>query len=285
MPEQSGAAKSSRGRPSSPEVRAAEVRPTVAQVSTSPVRRTLSVLALATAAALALAACTGDDPAPPVTVTPPASTAPATAPPTEAAPAGCAPTGTGVPADAAATETIDLDGDGLPDTLWLADADGSRTLGVTTASGATFTHPVDLAGPAGAAALAVHPDPATLPGVLLTDNRLADLLLVDDCALVDATDAAGAPWQFDLGFTGYGTGVGCLDLTGSGTTTLVGLDATGDGTTVTRTAIDLAGTVATAGTSDSVTLDPGDQTAIDTAHQITCGDRTLAADGVHEPQG
>jgi hypothetical protein len=221
-------------------------------------------------------------------VAPPASTAPSTpaAPATTpAATAGCAPTGTGVPAGAAAVETIDLDGDGLPDTLWLAGADASRTLGVTTASGATFTHPVDLAGPAGASALAVHPDPATLPGVLLTDDRLADLLLVDDCALVDATDAAGAPWQFDLGFTGYGTGVGCLDLTGSGTTTLVGLNATGDGATVTRTAIDLTGTVAAAGFSDTVTLDPGDQAAIDSAHQITCGDRTLAADGVHEPQG
>jgi hypothetical protein len=260
-------------------------------VSTSPVRRTrslLPVLALATAAALALAGCTGDDPAAPVTVGPPASTAPSEPSPTTSAPAsaaGCAPTGTGVPAGAAAAETIDLDGDGLPDTLWISGTDGTRTLGVTTATGATFTHLVDLAGPAGASALAVHPDPATLPGVLLTDGRLADLLLVDDCALVDATDAAGAPWQFDLGFTGYGTGVGCLDLTGDGTTTLVGLNATGDGSTVTRTAIDLTGTVAAAGVSDTVTLDPGDQAAIDSAHQITCGDRTLAADGVHEPQG
>jgi hypothetical protein len=255
-------------------------------VSTSPVRRTrslLPVLALATAAALALAGCTGDDPAAPVTVGPPASTAPSE--PSPASAAGCAPTGTGVPAGAAAAETIDLDGDGLPDTLWISGTDGTRTLGVTTATGATFTHLVDLAGPAGASALAVHPDPATLPGVLLTDGRLADLLLVDDCALVDATDAAGAPWQFDLGFTGYGTGVGCLDLTGDGTTTLVGLNATGDGSTVTRTAIDLTGTVAAAGVSDTVTLDPGDQAAIDSAHQITCGDRTLAADGVHEPQG
>lgn len=240
-------------------------------------QRLLPVIAIAALALLTACSDDSDDTATP-TVTAPGPTVTATTEPTEpvATPTstGCAATGEGVPADAQVTTTIDLDGDGSPDQLWIADDGGTRTLGVTTASGATFTHPIDLAGPAGASAFALRPS-AEDPGlVLLSDNRVADLLMVQDCGLVDVTDAEGQPWQFDQGFAGNGTGVGCVDMTGSGELDLVGLNDV-DGT-IERTQITLTGTVAAAGVKDTVTGDT------DTAHAITCGDRTLQADGVHE---
>lgn len=236
-------------------------------------------LTVALTGILLLSACSGGGDAtgttsePPVAPSTPAATSPSPTPTT----IGCAPGGEGVPATAQAITTIDLDGDGADDQLWIDDDGAARTLGVTTASGATFTHPIDLAGPAGASAFALRPaadDPAL---VLLSDNRVADLLMVQDCGLVDVTDAEGKPWQFDQGFAGNGTGVGCVDITGDGEPDLVGLNDV-DGS-ITRTQITLTGTVAAAGTTDTVT---GGQDAADTAHAITCGTRTMQADGVHE---
>ncbi len=239
--------------------------------------------------ALLLAACgSGGTPAPstapPDSPAPATPTAPASAPPpASAAPAaGCTGTSGGVPAGAGSVTSVDLDGDGAPDTLWIAGTDADRTVGVTTAAGATLTHPIDLAGPSAATAFALRPDPAGPGMVLVSDNRVADLLLVHDCALVDATDAQGAPWRFDQGFAGQGTGVGCLDLDGDGVTDLVGLNLVDDAH-VRRTAIRVQGTVASAGTEDEVVLGPGDDAARETARALTCGDRTAAADGVHEP--
>ncbi len=244
-------------------------------------------------AALALAGC-GDDAADQATTAaPPVTSSPSAAPPTSTAPtpapaAGCAESGGDAPAGAASITTIDVDGDGQADTLWVATGE-QRTVGITTASGATFTHPVDLAGPTGATAFALQPDEDGPADVLVSDGRAADLLAVQDCALVDVTDSDGQPWSFDLGFTGYGTGVGCLDLDGDGARDLVGLnlapsaDQNAD-RTGTRTVIHVEGTVATAGAEDVVTVPATDQAGIDTAGAITCGDRTAAADGVHEPE-
>lgn len=233
-------------------------------------------LTVALTGILLLSACSGGGESTGAPTEPPApASGPAT---TDASPTpttiGCAPSGDGVPATAQAISTIDLDGDGSDDQLWIDDDGTARTLGVTTASGATFTHPIDLTGPAGASAFALRPatdDPAL---VLLSDNRVADLLMVQDCGLVDVTDAEGKPWRFDQGFAGNGTGVGCVDVTGDGTPDLVGLNDV-DGS-ITRTQITLTGTVAAAGITDTVTGDA------DTAHAITCGTRTMQADGVHE---
>ena len=220
----------------------------------------------------------GDTPASPEPD--PTTASPTTSTPTPTATSvGCAPTGDGVPEGAQVVTTIDLDGDGSADQLWIADQGEARTLGVTTGSGATFTHPIDLAGPAGASAFALRPADQSL--VLLSDNRVADLLMVQGCALVDVTDAEGQPWQFDLGFAGNGTGVGCVDLTGDGQLDLVGLnvlDPGADPETVERTEITLTGTVAAAGVGDQVSVPATDTTA----HAITCDDRTMDADGVHE---
>ncbi|HEY0186407.1 MAG TPA: hypothetical protein VGC67_02865 [Cellulomonas sp.] len=260
--------------------------------------------ALGLTAIAALAGCDGTSTTPVGTAagggtaTRPAGTSTGSTGPTSTAPAaGCPATGGGVPTDAASVTTVDLDADGRPDTLWLTTVGSGtgRAVGVTTATGATTSLPVDLAGPAGATALALGPDAGTADELLVTDGRLADLLIVRDCTLVAVTDADGAPWQFDLGYTGYGTGTGCVDVGGTGSTVLAGLDltdgsgtgtGTGTGTaqTVTRTAIDVTGTVAAAGVSDRVTVQPDDTAALDSARTITCGDRTLADDGVHEPQ-
>ena len=54
--------------------------------------------------------------------------------------AGCAVEGTGIPAGAASGPTVDVDGDGRADSAWLLrNADGSQLVGITTASGATFS--------------------------------------------------------------------------------------------------------------------------------------------------
>jgi hypothetical protein len=279
-------------------VRTGRGRPSVEPVSTPHRHRTPSALLLAAATALVLAACTGgtDDTATTAPPPSPASSGSASAPGSgtgtgtgTGTAAGCAATGDGVPADAASVAGVDLDGDGEPDTLWLTtvgSAEG-RAVGVTTASGATFSLPVDLAGPAGASALALGPDAGVPGAVIVTDDRLADLLVVQDCALVAVTDTGGTPWQFDLGYTGYGTGVGCVDVAGTGSTVLAGLNLTGDtgaAQVVTRTAIDVTGTVATPSGSDAVTVQPDDTAALESAREITCGDRTLTDDGVHEPQ-
>jgi hypothetical protein len=252
---------------------------------TPPARPALSVVLLAAVALLA--GCGGTTPAPTATAPAPQTIGPGPGAPVtpsaspEPAAAGCTGPGDAPPAGAATVRTIDLDGDGTPDTLWIASDGSTRTLGMTTTAGATATVPIDLAGPAGTTAFALHPDPAGPVEVLLSDNRVADLLLVRDCALVAATDAKGAPWRFDQGFAGQGTGVGCLDLEGDGVLDLVGLNLVDD--VVRRTAIDVTGTVAAAGVSDEVTLAPGDEAARETAQSLTCGDRTAAADGVHEP--
>jgi len=249
-------------------------------------RAPLTLSALATAALLLSACSAGADDDAASSAPPPASSpvTPAPSPtgtpqPGAPAAAGCTGAGGAAPAGAATVDTIDLDGDGVPDRLWIADDGGTRTVGVSTAAGATLTHPVDLAGPAGATAFALRPDPAEPALVLVSDNRVADLLVVQDCALVAATDTRGEPWQFDQGFAGQGTGVGCVDLDGDGTLDLVGLNLVDD--TVTRTLIHVDGTVASAGTSDEVAA--GTDAARETARAITCGDRTLSADGVHEP--
>lgn len=266
---------------------------------TSPHRTATGTLALAAALALALTGCSSDGPDPATSSPAPASAAPATsapaapaattAPTAPAAPvapaAGCAAAGTGVPAGVASVPTIDLDGDGTPDTLWVGTVDGARTVGVTTASGATFTHPVTVAGPQGATAFALRPDEAGPADVLVSDGRRADLLTVRDCALVDVTDAAGAPWAFDLGFAGQGTGVGCLDLDGDGRRDLVGLNILDPGSspaTVERTRIEVDGTVAAGGARDRVSVPGSDRAGLESARSITCGNRTAAADGVHE---
>ena len=192
--------------------------------------------------------------------------------------AGCPATGYALTGTAHAA-TLDVDGDGEPDTEWIATqptADGSVQFGVQTASGDAITANAASAAP-GARSLLV----ADVTGdgelvALVSDGRQVLLYALSDCSILPVQDAQGQQYAFDLGFTGYGTGVGCVDVDGDGVRDLAGLLA--EGTSVTSTAITLAGPRAANGASRTVADATPDQ--LDLARSVTCGDLTLAEDGV-----
>jgi hypothetical protein len=205
--------------------------------------------------------------------------------------AGCPATSSGTPAGAATAPTIDVDGDGRDDTAWLAGvaSDGERTFGITTASGATFSTPFSSASPVAATAMAFAPDGELPAYALISDGRIGSLWLVADCRITQVTNPQGEQYTFDLGgFTGFGTGVGCIDADGDGRRDLVGLlaESVDPSTThITRTIIELDGARASNGPSDELVAHrPEDDAQAESARSVTCGDRTLDADGVHEPR-
>lgn len=94
------------------------------------------------------------------------------------------------------------------------------------------------------------------------------------------------PYTFDLGFTGYGTGVGCSQIAGTPGRELVGLklntDSHGAPVSVDRTAVDIHNTTATNGPSDSINVKGRSKSdpAVTTASEVTCGARTLHTNGL-----
>jgi len=201
---------------------------------------------------------------------------------------GCPRTTATVPVSAARRGTVDVDGDGRRDVVWLAPAPGGDTrLGFTTASGATFETAWASASPVGRSALVARPTPAGQVIVLGDDGRLVELFTVVGCRVAPVRNVGGQQYQFAHAMGNGGTGVGCL---GPGNRAgLTGLDArTIDRThiSVRRTFVEVTGTRARNGTSDSLTATlPADQRLIDSAHNVTCGDLTLATDGVTRPEG
>ncbi|WP_170297300.1 hypothetical protein, partial [Georgenia thermotolerans] len=185
---------------------------------------------------------------------------------------GCAATGAAVPDGAASAPTVDLDGDGAPDALWLS-AGVPRILGVRTHSGAVFS--VEFSSGAPQAARAQGQRLADGSAIILLDTgRAVPLYAVVDCAIVPTRNVQGHQYTFDLGFTGYGTGVSCEDV-GKGLQ-LVGWNATsatGDRFEVTRTPIELAdhGARATNGPTTTVARGvPVDDSAVTAAHGVSC---------------
>ncbi|WP_166503422.1 hypothetical protein [Modestobacter italicus] len=209
------------------------------------------------------------------TASAPASTSPAA---TGSAPAGCPATGDALTGTAHAP-TLDVDGDGRPDTEWIATqpaADGSTRFGVQTASGDAIAADFPSASPVARSLLVADVTGHGELVALVSDGRQVALYAISDCSIVPVQNAQGEQYAFDLGFTGYGTGVGCADVGGDGVRDLVGLQA--DGTSITSTAVELDGPRATNGPSTTTTGATAAQ--LDLAHQVTCGDLTLAADGV-----
>jgi hypothetical protein len=193
--------------------------------------------------------------------------------------AGCPASGDGVPAGTDAAPTVDVDGDGRPDTAWIAQqpgAHGGVDFGVTTASGDTSSATLGAAGPADRSVLVTDVTGDGEPVALASDGRQVLLFTVSACSLVPAQDAQSRQYAFDLGVNGSGTGVGCTDVDGDGTRDLVGLRA--DGTSITYTVVELAGSTAEDGAS--VTIADAGSDLLEQARQVTCGDLTLAADGV-----
>lgn len=184
-------------------------------------------------------------------------------------------------------EVVDVDGDGRPDQAWLTGG-ADRALGITTASGATFSVPIDSASPVPASAVVQVVQADAVPVALVDVGREAKVFAVVDCALVAPTNAQGEPYTFDRGFAGQGTGVGCTQ--DGGVLRLAGLDAVAadDGTfTVTRTYVDLtdAGRQARNGDPQEVATGAGaDEPVVTTAQEVSCGDLLAGRDGPVEPQ-
>jgi hypothetical protein len=123
---------------------------------------------------------------------------------------GCKPNSGAVPKGAAKASSPDLDLDGKRDTLWLADSGSKRKLGVRTASGATFSTTFSSAAPQAATAIGQRlGDGSEI--ILLNTGRSVALYSVINCEIVPTQNVQGKPYTFDLGFTGYGTGVRCVD--------------------------------------------------------------------------
>jgi hypothetical protein len=207
---------------------------------------------------------------------------------------GCTPTGAPPPAGVAQRRVSDLDWDGRPDTLWVGQSrDGppsqghiDRIVGVTTASGDNAQVEVTSASPIPLSALAVDAQQDGQHQIIVSDGRSAQLYVFANCRIQTVADNQGAPFLFDLqNLRDHGTGVGCADLgPPSPGRHLVGLQALDNGLwTVRRTEIDLNGTLATIGPSDTVTAASAQDPAVTSAQTISCGDLTLAKDGVQQP--
>ncbi|QJW35323.1 hypothetical protein [Cellulosimicrobium protaetiae] len=202
---------------------------------------------------------------------------------------GCPAAGDGVPAGAGTHEIVDVDGDGRPDTAWLTGG-ADRAFGITTASGATFSAPVESASPQPASAIVqvVAAGDATAPIALVDTGREVLLFSVADCAVTPTQNAQGEQYTFDKGFTGFGTGVGCTEVDEE--LHLAGLDAVSDdGTsfTVSRTFVELDtdAKTATNGAEETVAQDAAaDDPVVTTAQETSCGDLVAGQDGPVEPQ-
>jgi len=194
---------------------------------------------------------------------------------------GCMSTGSGVPAGATTKQVIDVDGDGRPDTGWLSS--GGDTFGITTASGATFSVPIELAGGGPRRVLVENTDAHGTIAALASDGRTVELLVVHNCGLFAATNAQGAHYEFDLGFRGAGTGVGCSQVAGTSGRSLVGLkvnlNAAGQPDSVQRTQIILDGSSARNGATDIIPAETN-PAAAQSGSDISCGDLTINHDGV-----
>jgi hypothetical protein len=196
-------------------------------------------------------------------------------------PLGC-PTDTPPPSGA---NTRQVDINGTPATLWVTD---TGLVGLVTPGGSdevlvTSASPIPLQ-----AVLIDAKSPADPGGnhqLIVSDGRGARLYAVDGCAIRTVLGPDGTPFVFDLqNLRGHGTGVGCSDL-GDGRR-LVGLQALPESGqwVVHRTEIDLDGTRATIGRADTVTAASAQDPAVTSAQTISCGDVTIADDGVEQPQ-
>ena len=198
--------------------------------------------------------------------------------------AGCPSVGRSIPQGTQSKPTVDVDGDGRTDTEWIGttpDANGGVPFGVRTASGAVFAGTISSASPVARTVMFADVTGHGEIIALASDGRQVLLYAVTDCQIIPEMNAQGQQYAFDLGFTGFGTGVGCVDANGDGTPDLVGLkfvpESQGQGT-IQRTIVTLTGPNARNGATDTVPVTRASMA--DEARSVTCGDRTLSADGV-----
>lgn len=182
-----------------------------------------------------------------------------------------------MPAGAAQGPVADVDGDGRPDTAWIAtEASGEVRVGIVTAAGGRAERAFTSASPVTRSILVVDVNPDTPPLVLANDGRTVQLWAVIDCSIVDVLNKSGQPYTFSLGFTDIGTGVGCDTV--DGRQELVGLDtgeAQGNSVPWTSTVVEVRGNQARNGEVVSGTYTrgtPAEDAAIERLHGVTCGD-------------
>ena len=165
-------------------------------------------------------------------------------------------------------------------TVWIS-PDG--LVGVTTDGGSGRIR-IPSASPMPLQALVIDAEGNGGRQLIVSNGREARLYVLAGCKISAAYDGQGEPFLFDLqNLRGNGTGVGCSDL-GDGRH-LVGLQALrdGGGYTVRRTEINLEGFIATIGLSDTVTGTSLQDPVVASAMTISCGDQTLAQNGVQQP--
>ncbi|WP_328351114.1 hypothetical protein OG976_17215 [Mycobacterium sp. NBC_00419] len=165
-------------------------------------------------------------------------------------------------------------------TVWIS-PDG--LVGVSTAEGNGRVR-VPSASPMPLQAMVIDAQANGQQQLIVSDGRVAHLFALTGCTISAVYDGQGQPFLFDLqNLRGNGTGIGCSDL-GDGPR-LVGLQALPDGAgyTVRRTAIDLDGSAATIGRSDTVPGTSQQDPVVAWAMTISCGERTMTQDGVQQP--
>jgi hypothetical protein len=198
----------------------------------------------------------------------------------------CPASGDGVPTGADQAPTVDVDGDDRPDTQWIApqaDTDGGVTFGVTTASGGTFSAVIRSASPLARRVLVADVTGHGEVVALASDGRQVLLYAVHGCQLVPVQNEQGQQYAFDLGFTGFGTGVGCADVDGDGSSDLLGLllqppGADNAEAVVQQTIVVLDG--ASARNGATLASPAGDEARQQAVQSVTCGDLRLETDGV-----
>jgi hypothetical protein len=158
---------------------------------------------------------------------------------------------------------------------------------VLTAAGGGDRVMIDSASPVALTLLVADADEQPPVELFVSDNRTVQLWTFVDCSLQPVTDASGQPYQFDLGFRGTGTGVGCIDADGDGRRDLVGLNVTATtDTTVewSRTIIERDGVQASNGPTDTGTYRRSEDDAeIELLYTVTCGDASIDQDGIRQP--
>jgi hypothetical protein len=189
--------------------------------------------------------------------------------------------GPGGPPPGAASKDVG-DAYGQPAKLWIT----NTIVGITTAQGYGEAE-IRSASPLQRSALLMDAQQDGNHQIIVDTGRDALLYTVSGCTITPVVDQQGASFRFDIGHRfGKGDGIGCSDLGGG--RRLVGLLQLRDEQDkplwiVRRTEIDLNGATATIGRFDSVTATSDQDPAWRTAGIISCGDLSMARDGVRAP--
>lgn len=243
---------------------------------------------LPAAVAILASSCTGHSS--PTTAEPSASPSATPSPaltsrssPTATQSSTCQLAGSGIPAGALCKVTLDVDGDGRRDILWILGNGPKATAGITTASGIIRTVSQEFAGGIAPQALVADVDERGTIVMIFGNNRGQSLYRWLDSRLEPVINPQGVQYGFDAGIAGTGTGVGCSKVHGAAHRDLVGLLAEGNGPgkqfRIKRTQIVIHGRQAHNGLVDYVSATAGSAAAA-SAYTISCGNLRMDRDGV-----